>query len=214
MRAFAIVLLAAGCRASFPLEVKTDALMLSCAPATAREGEKMARINKMIQQCADRLNTLKDRAIFVQKTSDGITIVGGVIGIGAGLAAAVFSAANSSGTGHNDNRDASITAAVFSAAGGLIALVGKLVDAPSIPLDQRSRAERHWDIARKLIEEDGARLIFDRNEVDYRIVVARLAECMSDSPSADVPSAEQINARLNATSATDTGNGDGGVLDR
>lgn len=214
---------AVGCRASFPPYVTIDGLDIAYIPKAPDilpppirelneriEQDKARRLSASVSECAKRLNDLRKSAIYVQNASDGVTIAGGMIGIGSGLAAAVISAANPKRSDGTTDPTGTITAAIFSAAGGLIALIGKLVDAPSIPLDKRSRAERQWEAAKLLIQQDTSLIVMPENEADYRVAMARLGECLNDSPSQDVPTTEEIEKRLQLSQPQATTSADGG----
>jgi hypothetical protein len=156
------VLFLAGCRTALPTEVVYSTSGIADAP-----------LRQNVELCMSHLNELRDSARKSGNFSDVMTVIGGVLGAGGSVTAATFQAIDP-----KNSQPQTITAAAFGAAGGLLAIISKLVDSPTSSLNLHSKGRAHWVAARKLVDPN---TLMGPTDKDYAPATDGLIRCQNDS---------------------------------
>lgn len=153
-----VVTLCAGCRTSLPTEITYP---------TSQIIDPQLKLDA--QQCIDHLNQLRRDAEKAGQFSDALTIIGGSVGAGGAITATTFQAINP------NSQTSTIAAASIGAVGGLVAIISKLVDEPTLSLNRHAKGRAHWRTAQRDLDPS-----MSTAGVKYSSVRNDLVDCQND----------------------------------
>jgi hypothetical protein len=151
------------CRTALPVEIKYSTTAIIDTSLRAQ-----------VDLCKDHLNELRDSAKSAGNFSDAMTIIGGVLGAGGSITATTLQALDS--TAHPTARGQTIAAASIGAAGGLLAIISKLVDSPTTSLNKHSKAKVNWFAGQLILDPS-----MSQQNPDYPKVKTYMLNCQNDA---------------------------------
>lgn len=157
-----LLTLAIGCRTALPS--RNEYPVAQIADPTLQTNANL---------CQKHMNELRDDASKAGDFSDAMTVIGGVLGAGGSITAATFQAVEPGSQG------ATITAAGIAGAGGLLAIISKLVDSPTTSLNKHALASTHWFAAQQLLT-DPTITASGANAAAYQKINTELVSCQND----------------------------------